>query len=96
MKSKHVGSKLDDLLVEDGTLGAATEAALRRVIAWQIIEAMKQQSLSKTEMAKRMKISRAALDRLLDAENPSVTLRSIDKAASVLGKRLRVHLVDAA
>ena len=96
MEKKHVGSKLDDLLAEDGTLGAATETALKRVIAWQITEEMEQQSLSKTEMAKRMKTSRAALDRLLDPENPSVTLRTMDKAASVLGKRLRVQLVDAA
>ena len=96
MKKKHVGSKLDDLLAEDGILGAATEMALKRVIAWQITEEMEQQSLSKTEMAKRMKTSRAALDRLLDPENPSVTLRTMDKAASVLGKRLRVQLVDAA
>ncbi len=96
MKKKHKGSKLDDLLAEDGLLGTATETALKRVLAWQITQEMEQQSLSKTEMAKRMKTSRAALDRLLDPENQSVTLRTMDKAASVLGKRLRVQLVDAA
>ncbi len=95
MKRKHVGSKLDELLEEDGTLGAATEIALKRVIAWQIERAMTKSRITKAEMARRMRTSRAALDRLLDPTNPSVTLRTMDRAAAVLGKRLRVELVDA-
>lgn len=94
MKRRHVGSTLDDLLDEDGKLGAATELALKRVIAWQIERAMTKKRITKVEMARRMKTSRAALDRLLDPTNPSVTLRTIDRAAAVLGKRLRVELVD--
>ncbi|MFN7953632.1 MAG: helix-turn-helix domain-containing protein [bacterium] len=94
MKRKHVGSKLDELLEEDGTLGPATEIALKRVIAWQIERAMAKSRMTKTEMARRMRTSRAALHRLLDPANPSVTLRTMDRAAAVLGKRLRVELVD--
>lgn len=95
MKRKHVGSKLDDLLEEDGTLGPATELALKRVLARQITSAMEKRRMTKAEMARRMQTSRAALDRLLDPANPSVTLRTMDRAASALGKRLRLELVDA-
>ena len=67
---------------------------MKRVLAWQITNAMKQGKISKTKMARRMKTSRAALDRLLDPGNGSVTLRTMDRAAAALGKRLRLELVD--
>ena len=91
----HIGSPLDDLLAEDGILTETTTVALKRVLAWEIDETMKREKISKTEMARRMKTSRAALDRLLAPENGSVTLRTIDRAARALGKRLRIELEDA-
>ncbi|HLA97161.1 MAG TPA: helix-turn-helix domain-containing protein [Anaerolineales bacterium] len=66
--------------------------AVKRVLAFQIKELMEKQYLTKTEMARRMKTSRAALERLLDPENRSVTLYTMDKAARSLGKRLRLTL----
>ena len=92
----HIGSALDDLLEEDGVLAEAHAIAIKRTLAWQVGQIMTAENLSKAEMARRMRTSRAALDRLLNPDNPSVTLLTMDKAASVLGKRLKVELVDDA
>jgi len=93
INKKHVGSNFESLLAEDGTLAEATAIAVKRVLAWELTEAMREQNLSKAEMARRMETSRPALDRLLDAENDSVTLRTMDRAARVLGKRLQLALI---
>jgi DNA-binding Xre family transcriptional regulator len=92
----YIGSSLDDLLEEEGTLAEIRSIALKRVIAWQIEQAMIEKNLTKTAMAKAMKTSRASLDRLLDPQNPSVTLDTIERAAKAVGKRLRLELVDEA
>lgn len=91
----HIGSSLDDLLAEDGTLGAVAESALKKVLAWRLSRAIDERGLSKTEMARRMGTSRSALDRLLDPDHGNVTLATLDRAATAVGKRLRVELVDA-
>ena len=90
----RTGSALDDLLEEDGMLVEAEAIAVKRVLAWQIDRTMTEARLGKTEMARRMKTSRAALDRLLDSENPSATQLTMHKAAAALGKRIKVELVD--
>ncbi len=89
----EAGSTLDDFLAEEGLLEEATEHAIKAVLAWQIEQAMKAGNLTKAAMARRMQTSRAQLDRLLDPENGSVTLRTLHRAAAILGKRLRVELV---
>ena len=91
---KQPESTLDDLLEEDGTLAEAEALAVKRVIAWQVKEAMTRKKINKMAMAKKMKTSRAALDRLLDSSNTSVTLLTMNRAAEVLGKRLRVELIN--
>ena len=68
--------------------------ALKRVLAWQIAQAMEVQGFSKASMADAMNTSRSALDRLLDPDNIAVTLKTMDRAAAVLGKQLRIELVD--
>ncbi|PIQ98103.1 MAG: Fis family transcriptional regulator [Nitrospinae bacterium CG11_big_fil_rev_8_21_14_0_20_56_8] len=93
-KKPALGSSLDDLLDQDGTLGEATAIAMKRVIAHQLERSMKERNLSKTQMSKIMHTSRSALDRLLDEQNTSVTLQTISNAAKAVGKRLRVELVD--
>jgi len=92
MIDNHLGSNFDDFLAEEGLLEEAEAIAVKRVLAYQINELMKTQNLTKAEMARRMKTSRAALDRLLDPDNRSVTLHTMDKAARSLGKRLRLSL----
>jgi antitoxin HicB len=94
-KNPYIGSSLDDLLEEEGTLEEINLIAAKRVIAWQISKAMEEKKLNKTAMAKEMKTSRSSLDRLLDPNNASVSLDTIDRAARVVGKRIRFELVDA-
>ncbi len=91
-RRKHVGSSLDEFLAEDGTRVATEAAVLKRVIAWQVERGMGEKKMSKSEMARAMRTSRAALDRLLDPKNESVTLRTMARAAKVLGKRLKLEL----
>ena len=91
MKSQsRVGSSFDDFLDKEGLLEDSQAVAAKRVIAFQLAEEMAQQSLTKSELAKRMHTSRAALDRLLDPENPSVTLLTLQNAAAALGGKLTV------
>lgn len=93
-KNPYIGSSLDDLFEEEGTLDEINIIAVKRVIAWQIQQEMVKKNLSKTEMAHQMKTSRSSLERLLDPDNPAVTLDTIERAARVIGKRVRFELVD--
>ena len=95
MNTKHVGSDFDAFLEEEGLLEEAEAVATKRVLAFQIAQAMEEQKLSKAAMARRMKTSRSALDRLLDPAVPSVTLLTIERAARALGRRLNVEMVKA-
>lgn len=89
----HLGSSLDDFLIEDGIYEESYNAAVKRVIIWQIKEAMQEKNISKQAMAEQMNTSRASLARLLDPENDAVTLKTLGKAAEVLGKKLSIELV---
>lgn len=82
----------DEFLHSQGMLADCEEAAIKRVLAWQIAEAMKAQGLTKTAMALRMQTDRRQLDRLLDPKNPSVTLSTLRRAATAVGRTLRVEL----
>ncbi len=82
----------DEFLARDGILAETEDAALKEIIANQIKVAMKAEGLTKTAMALRMNTSRRQLDRLLDAENPSVTLATLRRAATAVGRNLRVEL----
>lgn len=95
MGKKNIGSRFDDFLQDEAMLEAATAVAMKRVIAWQIAEAMKAQQITKTELAKRMHTSRAALNRLLDEEDPSLTLTTLASAASALGRKVSIQLAVA-
>ena len=95
MKVKNIGSSFDDFLGEEAMLDEATAVAVKRVIAWQIDQEMKAQNLTKTAMAKKMHTSRAALNRLLDATDTSLTLTTLSSAASVLGKKFKIELEPA-
>ena len=92
----HVGSSFDAFLAEEGLLEACEEQAIKELLAEQIRRAMQENGLTRTYMAARMQTSRAALNRLLDPQNASVTLRTLQKAAAVCGKRLRLELTDTA
>ena len=93
--SRHIGSTLEDFLREENRLEEARATALKRVLAWQIEQAMQAQRLTKTEMARRMHTSRTQLDRLLDPNNDKVLLQTVQRAAAAIGKQLNFELVDS-
>jgi len=92
MINSHIGSSFDDLLKIEGIHEEAHAHAIKRVLAWQIAEAMKRDQISKSEMARRMNTSRAQLDRLLDPDNDKVQLDTLQRAAVAIGRTLRVEL----
>ena len=82
----------EEYLKEQSTYEETTEQAVKRVLAWQLAEAMKQQGISKVEMAKRLATSRSQLDRLLDPKNERVTLNVLSRAAQAVGRSLKLEL----
>jgi antitoxin HicB len=91
--NRHIGSSLDDFLREEGVLEESRAIAIKETVAFQIQQAMETEKISKIEMARRMKTSRAALDRFLAPGNASVTLQTLTKAARAIGRDLRIELV---
>jgi DNA-binding Xre family transcriptional regulator len=91
-KNPHIGSSLDDFLREEGVLEEMQAVAIKEVIAWQLQKAMKERKLSKNRMAQLMKTSRAQLDRLLDPEHGNITIETLQRAANVLGRSLRIEI----
>lgn len=94
-KNNHRGSNFRDFLKEQGILGEVEARALKQALSLQLEQLLKEQELTKTEMAARMKTSRAAVDRLLDASNSSVTLNTLGKAARALGRKIKIELLPA-
>ena len=91
-KSKYLGSNFDDFLTEEGLLGEAEALAIKRILVVRLEQAMSKRQLSKTDLAKIMHTSRAALNRLLDQNNTSVTLHTIVKAAKCLDQKITISL----
>lgn len=92
MSGKSIGSSFDDFLREGGIYEETQNIAVKRVLAWQIAQAMKENGISKNQMAQRMHTSRTQIDRLLDPDNNTVQLDTIQRAASVVGRRLVIAL----
>jgi antitoxin HicB len=92
LKNPHWGSTLDDFLNEDGIREAAKTEAMTRVVAWQLAEEMKRQGMTKAGLAQRMNTSRAQIDRILNAKG-NVTIETLQRAAALVGRELRLELV---
>lgn len=92
MEDQNLGSNFDDFLKEEGIFAEVEAAAVKRVIAYEIERMMEQNHLTRTELANRMHTSRSALKRLLDPNNTSITLQTLEKAAVALGKKLIIEL----
>ena len=92
MNKKYVGSSFEDFLEEENIAVEVKNEAVKRLISYNLLDEMKKQNINKTEMAKKMSTSRAALDRLLNPYNDSVTLSTLTKAANILGKKLVLQL----
>ncbi|KKO62505.1 hypothetical protein D3C87_377170 [compost metagenome] len=88
----HLGSSLDDFLKEEGIFEQTQNRAIKEVIAWQLTQAMQEQSMSKTRMAALLQTSRSQLDRLLDPSS-DVTLSTLERAAALVGRKLSITLI---
>ena len=86
-------SALDDFLKEDGKLEEFQATAIKEVLAWQIAEAMKANNISRNALATRMKTSRSQIGRLLDPKDGNVTLATLQRAAKMVGRSLRLELI---
>jgi antitoxin HicB len=93
--NSYIGSSFNNFLDEENLLVEANEIAIKRVIAWQLQQEIESKHMTKTDVAKAMGTSRAAVDRLLDPNNTSVTLNTLSKAARILGKKIEIDLVEA-
>ena len=93
MKNKHIGTDFSDFLKEDGIYEETNDIAIKRVIAYQLEQEMKAQNINKTRMAEMMNTSRAVVNRLLNPDNSSLTLSTLESATQVLGKRLNISIV---
>jgi predicted XRE-type DNA-binding protein len=91
--NKYIGSAFDDFLKEEGMKEEVENDSIKKIIAFQLQETIKVENLTKTELAKKLETSRAAVDRLLDPYNESVTLFTLKKAAAIVGKRIKMELV---
>ena len=91
----HTGSTFDGFLEDEGIREEVEAVAIKRVLAWQLQNAMKEQRKTTQVMAKQLRTSRSQLDRLLDPQNVSVTIATITRAARALGKRVVIQVADA-
>lgn len=92
-KKGRIGASFDDFLKGEGLYEEMTAGAIKRVIAGQIADAMRESAISKSEMARRMNTSRSQLDRLLDPDNTKIQLDTLYKAAHAVGRDVRLELV---
>ena len=92
--NQHIGSDFDDFLQEEGILAEVETAAIKKVIACMIAQAMAEAHINKSEMARRMNTSRPQLDRLLDPNCHAITLTTLSKAAAAVGKKISISLED--
>jgi hypothetical protein len=90
----HSGSSFDSFLEEHGIREEVEAVAVKRVLAWQLEQAMKDQQKTKRVMARELRTSRSQLDRLLDPRNTAVSLETITRAARVLGKRVILRITE--
>jgi antitoxin HicB len=94
-KNKHRGSSFEDFLKKEGLLESVQAPAFKRALALKVNDMMKEKRLIKSAMAARMRTSRAAVHRLLDPKNTSVTLATLNRAARSLGCKVKIEFVPA-
>ena len=92
-KNPHVGSSFESWLDQEGIRAEVTAAAIKAVFSRQLVNEMKKKKITKPRMAELMKTSRAQIDRLLDPDNGSATIESLQRAARIVGRELRLQLV---
>jgi predicted XRE-type DNA-binding protein len=90
---ENMNSDFDEFLIDDGIYEDVNDIAIKRVIAYQLEQEMKAQNITKTKMAELMNTSRAVVNRLLNPDNSSLTLHTLESATQALGKRLNISII---
>jgi len=90
--NKHIGSDFEDFLKEENIYEDVEAIAVKHVLALQIQKELKKKKLTKAAVAKKLNTSRAALDRILDPNNTSITLKTLVRLALVLGRKVKLSL----
>ena len=93
MGNRHIGSTIDDVLKEEGVREEFQAKAVKKVIAWQLGQAMRDQHLSKRRLAQMMRTSRTQVDRVLDPNTGNVTLETLQRVAAIVGRKVQVELI---
>jgi hypothetical protein len=93
VRNKHRGSTLDDFLAQEDVLEEFQARAIKEAVAWQLAEAMRERKLSKNQLAKQMHTSRTQVDRVLDPAAGNVTIETLQRAAELVGRRVKIELV---
>ncbi len=94
-QNPYLGSSVYDFFAADGLLDEIEAAAIKRVIAMELLSELDRKQMTKAELARRLETSRSQVDRILDPDNESITLNTLVKAAALLGRRLHVTLEPA-
>lgn len=94
-RNKHRGSTIDEFLAGEGVLEEFQAKAIKEVVAWQLAAAMRERKLSKNQLAKRMHTSRTQVDRVLDPDAGNVTIETLQRAAELVGRKVKIELVAA-
>ena len=94
-KNPHRGGSFEDFLREQGIHEEVKRRAEKEILAWKLQTAMKERKMTVSALARKLKTSRSAVNRILDPGNRSITLGTLEKTAGALGKRWRFDLVDA-
>lgn len=89
---KNIGESLESFLEEQGILQECKAEAIKSIIATQLKEILNKENVSQAELARKMKTSKAAVHRLLDPENSSITFNTLAKATSALGKSISIKI----
>ena len=88
---KYIGSNFDEFLKEENLLQESEAIAIKRVIAYALEQKIKEDNISINRLAKELETSRTAISRILNPENTSITLKTIEKVAKYLGKRIVLY-----
>lgn len=94
-KNPHQGGTFEEFLHDEGLHAEVKRRAEKEILAWKLQTAMKEKKMTVSALARKMKTSRSAVNRILDPGNRSVTLGTLEKTAGALGKRWRFDLIDA-
>jgi antitoxin HicB len=84
INSKYVGQDFDAFLADEGIATEVEARAIKKVV----VALLQSMNISQVELAAKLHTSRTQVQRLLDPDNTSITLGTLQRAADVAGHKL--------